>query len=265
MLVVPQTRHFAFLSCGAEKQTMSNDAAIGIIKEWILDFVKSAPLEVIRRPTLVEQLARQIVERLDQPHLMWSKWGDQREALLRLSVPCWIPIEDLQAVLNEMPGAQLSATDVAQRLEAMATSYELPQLEFQQGCLKIYNEEKVVGTELRAIIGRIRDYIDEEDSRLFAERAEHRIRAIEEERIEREKKLLSGSDCNWTKLRGSENWFCRKNGRLFRFSQAADKKWKLTRVSAVEDGGEGRLIGRYQFRKDATKIVMKIAYEPEPR
>lgn len=237
-----------------------------MIKEWILDYVKSASLEVIRRPTLVEQLAREIVARLDRTHVMWGKWDDQREALLRLAVPCWIPVEDLQAVLSEMPGPQLTATDVTQRLEAMATrSYEYPQVEFQQGCLKIYNEEKALGTELRAIIGRIRDYIDEEDARLHAQRAERRKHAIEEERIEREQKLFSGADCTWTQLRGSPSWFCRKNGRLFQLSQSADKKWKLARVAAIEESGEGRLIGRYKFRKDATKILMKIAYEPEPR
>jgi hypothetical protein len=48
-------------------------------------------------------------------------------------------------------------------------------------------------------------------------------------------------------------------------SPAADKKWNLHRVDAVNDDENGHLIGRYQGRGDATKVIAEMAYQPEPR
>jgi hypothetical protein len=35
-------------------------------------------------------------------------------------------------------------------------------------------------------------------------------------------------------------------------------------VQAVDDAASGELIGRYRSRGDASKVVAKAAYEPEP-
>jgi hypothetical protein len=40
--------------------------------------------------------------------------------------------------------------------------------------------------------------------------------------------------------------------------------WNLYRVAAVDDE-RGSLIGKYQRRGDAGKVVAQMAYQPEPR
>ena len=40
--------------------------------------------------------------------------------------------------------------------------------------------------------------------------------------------------------------------------------WRLYRVDSVSENDEGVLIGKYQYRRDATKVVATIAYQPEP-
>jgi hypothetical protein len=41
--------------------------------------------------------------------------------------------------------------------------------------------------------------------------------------------------------------------------------WHLHHVNSVSDDEEGALIGKYQRRGDATKVVAQIAYQPEPK
>jgi hypothetical protein len=41
--------------------------------------------------------------------------------------------------------------------------------------------------------------------------------------------------------------------------------WHLHSVSSVSDAEEGTLIGKYQRRGDATKVVSQVAYQPEPK
>ena len=40
--------------------------------------------------------------------------------------------------------------------------------------------------------------------------------------------------------------------------------WHLHRVNLVSDSDEGTHIGKYRYRRDATKVVAHIAYQPEP-
>jgi hypothetical protein len=41
--------------------------------------------------------------------------------------------------------------------------------------------------------------------------------------------------------------------------------WNLHRVTSASDEEKGALIGKYQRRGDATKVVAEMAYQPEPR
>lgn len=52
------------------------------------------------------------------------------------------------------------------------------------------------------------------------------------------------------------------NGRLYRLSPTKDKMWNLYRASRV-DGPNGSLMGKYQRRGDASKVVAQVAYQPK--
>lgn len=40
--------------------------------------------------------------------------------------------------------------------------------------------------------------------------------------------------------------------------------WQAFRINSIDDE-DGRLIGTYQLRRDATKAITQVAYQPEPR
>jgi|GEM_PF-992924 len=246
---------------------MREDERIWRVKELLFDYVKSPSLRHIRDLHSVAKLAQQIVNAMDRGNSIWTKWEGQREVLVKSALPCWIPVEDLQDFLNQMPGPKLTTTDVVQRLKAFEEeSYaEYPKEELKSGCLALYEKEKADGTELPAIIGLLREHIEHEDDRIRAEREEQYRKWREEDRIAREQRLLSGADCGWTQLKNSLNWYCRTNGRAYRLLPTKDKMWHLHRVGSVSDNEKGSLLGKYQKRGDATKAVAEIAYQPEPR
>lgn len=134
---------------------MREDERLWAVKRLLFDFVRSPSLRHIRDPNSVVKLAQEIVRELDQRHTVWRKWDDQRELLLKSALACWIPIADLQDHLNQMPGPSLTGTDVEQRLRAFEDEeyYSYPKEELKSGCLAIYGQEKLAGTELPAIIG----------------------------------------------------------------------------------------------------------------
>jgi hypothetical protein len=245
---------------------MGEDEHLWGVKELLFDYVKSPSLRHIRDPHSVVRLAQEIVKRIDQGNSIWRKWDGQREVLLKSAVGCWTPIEDMRDFLNGMPGPQLTATDVAQRLRAFEDEeHTYPNEELQAGCVALYKKEKTESTELPAIIGLLRDHIESEEERLYAERQQEWQRRREEDRLAREERLLSGADCNWTQLQKSQHWYCRANGRTFRLSPTKDKMWHLYRVKSVSDEEEGYVIGKYKARGDASKVVKENAYQPEPR
>lgn len=246
---------------------MSDDERVWAVKELLFDYVKSPSLRHIRDPHSVIKLAQEIVRRLDRSNSVWRKWDGQRELLVKSALGCWIPVEDLREFLNRMPGPQLTTTDVAQRLKAFEDEeyYRYPKEELQSGCLAIYEKEKAEGTEMPAIIGLLRDHVEEEEERLRVEQEQRYRQHQEQDRLEREQRLLSGADCKWTQLKGSRHWYCRSNGRTYRLSPTDDKMWHLYRVMTVQDDEEGPLVGKYHVRGDATKAVAKVAYEVEPR
>ena len=173
---------------------------------------------------------------------------------------------DLQAFLNQMVGPHLTITDVSQRYKAFEEEeHGYAKEELQSGCLEIYEREKAEGTELPAIIQLLRDHVELEEERLWNEQNERYRKSREEDRIAKEQRLLSGADCKWTQLQKSAHWYCRSNGRTYRLSPSSDKRWELFRVQSVSDAEKAPLIGRYQNRGDATKVIAKMAYEPEPK
>ena len=139
----------------AGEVAMREDERLWAVKRLLFDFVRSPSLRHIRDPNSVVKLAQEIVRELDQRHTVWRKWDDQRELLLKSALACWIPIADLQDHLNQMPGPSLTGTDVEQRLRAFEDEeyYSYPKEELKSGCLAIYGQEKLAGTELPAIIG----------------------------------------------------------------------------------------------------------------
>lgn len=218
----------------------------------------------LRDPHSVHRVAREIVKALDGASSAWKKWETQREEVAQAAAPCWIPVEDLQAFLNTLPGPPLTKTDVEQRLRAIweePASY--PKDDLKDGCVALYQSEKVDGTEMRTIIGALQEHIEREEDRLRQEQEQSYRRWREEERVKLEQRFLSGADCGWTQIDKSDAFYCRRNGRAFRIARGKDKRWTLYSVDEIGDNGE--LLGIYQGRGDANKALKKIAYAPEPQ
>lgn len=246
---------------------MREDERIWAVKELLFDYVKSPSLRHIRDPHSLIKLAQEIVKRIDRGNLIWKKWDGQREVLLKSAICCWIPVEDMRDFLNRMPGPPLTTTDVAQRLKAFEDEdhYTYPKEEFQPGCMALYEKEKADGTELPAIVQLLRDHVDREEERSRVEHEERYKQLREQDRTAREQRLLSGADSKWTQLQKSPHWYCRTNGRTYRLSPTKDKMWNLHRVNSTSDDEKGALIGKYQRRGDASKVIAQAAYQPEPK
>jgi len=247
-------------------KAMREDERIWIVRDLLTEYVKSPSLKHIRDGYALGKLAADIVKKLDRRAALWQKWEGQREVLLKSAALCWIPTEDLRTALNAMPGPALTTTDVVQRLHALyAEPYEhYPDEELQAGCLAIFEAEKAQGTELSAIVGALQEHVEQERERLRAEREAAWRKQAEEERVALEQRFLSGADCKWTPVKKSKQLYSRINGRSYRLTPTADKKWHLHRITSIDDANP-MLIGKYGRRGDITKVLAKLAYEPEPR
>lgn len=243
---------------------MEHDRLYAVMAK-VTEYVKSPSLRHLRDPHSLHKLAKDILQAVDRAGSVWTKWEGRREDVAKAAAPCWIPVEDLLAFLNTLPGPPLTLTDVKQRLRAIWEEpySHYPNDELQVGCLAIYGAEKVAGTEMSAIIGVLQEHIEQEEERLRRERDERYRQQREEERLRLEHRFLSGADCGWTPVDRSRVLFCRQNGRAFRIEQGKDKRWKLYRITSFED--QGVLLGTYLGRGDANKVLKKLAYEPEPR
>jgi hypothetical protein len=231
----------------------------------LFEYVKSPSLPHLRDPHSVHSLAREIVKALDRASSAWKKWETQREEVIKAAAACWIPVEDIQAFLNALPGPSLTKTDVEQRQRAIweepYASY--PNDDLKDGCIALYQSEKAQGTEMRAIIGALQEHIEREEDRLRREREEDWRRLKEEEILKLEQRFLSGADCGWTAMDKSDALYSRRNGRAFRIVRGKDKRWTLYRIKEISD--QGRIIGTYEGRREASKALEKIAYAPEPK
>ncbi|MCS4091857.1 hypothetical protein [Rhizobium sp. BK176] len=237
------------------------------VKHILDDYMQSPSLRHLRDPNSLLKVAEAIVKRLDRENGIWQKWEGEREALLRSAVGCWIPVEDLRGYLNRMPGPSLTMTDVAQRLRAFEEEpFTLsPDDDLKDGCLAVFAKEKAEGTELPAIIGLLSEHVEQERERLQLERQVRRKSLRMQERIAAEQRLLSGADCKWTQLGKTPNWYCRSNGRTYRLTPTADKRWDLYQVESPSADEKGHFIGRYGARGDATKVVAQVAYQANTR
>lgn len=227
------------------------------VASLLFDYVKSPSLRHVREPHSVHKLARDIVNAIDRASSVWGKWEQEREDVARAAAPCWIPIEDLRTFLNKLPGPPLTKTDVEQRLRAIWEQpyAAYPHDAFKEGCQALYYSEKAQGTEMRAIIGALQEHLEREDDRRRREQEENYRKRKEEERVSLEQLLLSGADCGWTRIDGSEAFYCRRNGRTFRIVQGKDKRWTLSRVEKIGEPISGDLrAGDVPYRTGATII-----------
>ena len=241
-----------------------DDDRVGVVKRLLFEHVKSPSLRHIRDPYILIKLAQDIVRKLDRGNSMWTKWSGPREQLAKSAVPCWVPTGDLRDHLNRMDGPTLTFSDVEQRLIAFQEEQysEFPNDSLKAGCLAIYATECAQGTEMPAIVGVLRGYVEQEEERLRQEEADRYRQWKEEQKVAAERRLLSGADCKWTPWPNTKDAYCRVGGRLFRLSPGRDKHLELFRVQEVAQD-RGNLLGRYAKRGDATKAVETIAYQPE--
>lgn len=242
---------------------MGEAESIQMVTDMLARYVSSPSLRHLRDHRMLNDVSRQIVRRLLRRSTVWKKWEGEREPFLRSVSTCWIPVEDLRAFLNELPGPSLTLTDVVERLRAIHEErYErYPNEDVREGCLALYEREKQAGTELPAIAGGIRGYIEEEEARLERERQVALETARRAEKAALEQRFISGADCKWTPVNGSKNLYCRINGRSYRLSSTPDKRWELHRVEWPE--AEGIPVGRYATRGDVTKALAKVAFQPD--
>lgn len=246
---------------------MLEDDRIWKVRDLVKEHVSSPSLRHIRDPAAILLISRRILKSTDRGPGIWQKWEGEREVLIRSAVGCWIPTNSLRDYLNLFSGPKLTSTDVVQRMKAIEeeTYTSCPNDDLREGCLAIFNEEKELGTELSAVIGRIADFVLEEEERLRFEREQRYKQARVEEQVAAEARLIAGADCKWTQLRGAPHFYCRTNGRTYRLSPTVDKKWELFRVEKPSPDDKGAYIGRYGGRGNATKVVAEIAFQAEYR
>lgn len=189
---------------------MLEDDRIWQVRDLVIEHVSSPSLRHIRDPAAILSISRRILKRIDRGTGIWQKWEGEREVLIKSAVGCWIPTDSLREYLNLFSGPKLTSTDVAQRMKAIEeepyTSY--PNDDLREGCLAIFIEEKELGTELPAIIGRIADFVQEEEERSRVDREQRYKRARLEKQDTAEARLMAGADCKWTQLRGAPHVYC---------------------------------------------------------
>lgn len=243
---------------------MAYDDDTDEIRRLITEHVSSPSLRHIRDGATVQALTWRIIHAVHRLPGPWTKWSALREELIKAAAWTWIPAEDLRAVLNGFPGPGLTLTDVTQRLSAIHEEEgHWPDEAFRTDCLDLYRRERDAGTEMIAIAGAIREFV-EEAARQRRERLDREIKERREaEKQALEVRFLAGADCGWTPIRGSADVFTRKNGRAYRLSSTKDRRYEMFRIAGVQDAG--KLVGTYRTRGDATKALAQLAYQPEPR
>jgi len=195
---------------------------------------------------------------------MWSKWSDEREQLVRDASEVWVPLDDLRKVLNRLPGPPLTEMDVYQRLRAVWTepyASGAPEEELRDECFNRYATEKAKGTEFIAILAWLRDWIGEATIGLLDRRQQEQVR---QQAIDDDHKLRSGANvphyASWVRAIGLPNYYCRKQGRLFRFLK--DDGGAVMEIKSLDDV-DGVEIGKFRTHSDAAKAVaMRVRKKP---
>ena len=166
-----------------------------------------------------------------------------------------------------MPGPELTRMDVIQRLRAFHEErYETyPDEDFKDGCMEIFEKEKATGTELPAIIGAVAQWVEEEEARRWKERQAERRRQIEEDRIALEESGLAlAATARGPRSTNPRRSTAARTAGPIGSRPPPTRTWRLHRINALEDE-DGVLVGTYKTRADATKVVAKTAFLPEPR
>jgi|GEM_PF-5833277 len=179
-----------------------NSDRIEAVVSRLAGYARSPSLQHIRDSNNLLKLAREIVEAVDRTDVVWTKWTPAREEIVKAAANCWIPIDDLRSFLNGLPGPLLTATDVAERLRAVweAPWSTYPNEYIRAGCLVLYTAEKALGTEMRAIIGALQEFVEVEEERLRQERDARWKQIREEDRLKLQERFRAGADCGWTAL-----------------------------------------------------------------
>lgn len=240
---------------------MSENSKTRIIENHISDHVNSPSLRHIRDDNIIHKLAQKITYDLEGSCSVWTKWTAPRDTLLTSAAECSIPVEHMRDFLNNLPGPELTTTDVSQRLRAIHNEdpfIRIPTAEMREGSLSIFDKEKSQGTELPAIIGAIQEYIDQIKEQEGIQAESDRQARLERERIELEEKFLSGSDCKWVSIDDSKELYCRVNGQAYSLYKAGNKTWNLNRINSIE-GPSRTFIGSHQNREEATKALTQLS------
>lgn len=236
---------------------MSESDPIQVIEDHIIDHVNSPSLRHIRDISVIHKVARKIIHDLDSSCSFWTKWTVPRTELLTTAAECSIPAEDIRGFLNKLPGPELTLTDVSQRLRIMFEEdgyLRYPTEEMKRESQSIYADEKSQGTELPAIIGLIREYIDRVRDQKRIQDEAGRQALQERERAELEERFLSGADCKWVSVDGSKELYCRANGQAYFLSKSSDKTRNLYRINSIEDQNR-TLVGNYRNLEAANKAL----------
>nr|WP_025824927.1 hypothetical protein [Acetobacter persici] len=152
----------------------------------------------------IPKLARRILETAKGPKSLWTKWSSDREDVIKRAADVWIPLDDLREALNVLPGENLTATDVEQRLNAVRSELggytHGPDETLKEEAFTAYATEKAKGTEFIALLGWMEDWMWGAEEILRRKQTEERQRRIEQERRQAEARLRSGADSPWTPL-----------------------------------------------------------------
>lgn len=231
----------------------------------LFEYVKSPSLKHLRDPHSIQKLAHDLLTAVDRASSIWTKWDGPREQIAKSAAHCWIPVEDLQAYLNHLPGPRLTKTDVVQRLRAVHEEPygHYPNDDVKASCLELYEAEKAQGTEMPAIIGALQEHIELEEDRLSREREEARLRYQAEERLRAQQRFMAVADCGWTKLDGLDGAFaagtgghlkpCRTRTNAGRRFGSPDLKTRARSLARTRDAGT------------RTRHLRRSPYGPEPQ
>ncbi len=65
------------------------------LKRVLHDYVQSPSLQHLRDDQSINKLAAQILSTLVPERVVWTKWSEDREAIVRAAAPCWITLAAL--------------------------------------------------------------------------------------------------------------------------------------------------------------------------
>ena len=68
---------------------MESDRLYSVLSK-LAEYVKSPSLGHIRNPHQLQKLAKEIVEAVDRPSSVWTKWDGARDDVIKAASPCWI-------------------------------------------------------------------------------------------------------------------------------------------------------------------------------